>query len=40
MNNIVDMSAEVREAKSRFGIVGNAPALVARSATRPACGSY
>lgn len=29
MNNIVDMSAEVREAKSRFGIVGNAPALVA-----------
>lgn len=29
MNNIMDMSAEVREAKSRFGIVGNAPALVA-----------
>lgn len=27
--NIVDISAEVREAKSRFGIVGNAPALVA-----------
>lgn len=27
--NIVDVSAEVREAKSRFGIVGNAPALVA-----------
>ncbi len=27
--NVIDISAEVREAKSRFGIVGNAPALIA-----------
>lgn len=27
--SVMDISAEVREAKSRFGIVGNAPALVA-----------
>ena len=27
--NIVDISEEVRQAKSRFGIVGNAPALTA-----------
>lgn len=27
--NVMDLSTEVREAKSRFGIVGNAPALVA-----------